>query len=302
MSSALATSDDGASSTLAQTNQKHYDSTETAARFNNRPDALEMGRRVAKAMKNMYGKFDEETTEVLDFACGSGLLSMHLAADCKSILGVDISQSMVDLYNERVSNQGIEPSEMHAVVKDLKGNPDELEGRKFDVIVCSMSYHHFDSILDVTRALLTHLRPSGSILVVDMHKYAPTTEQAEKVKSYDFVNHDHIHGFTEEQFRTLFVDEMGLSGFKREIFGHAYMRTGAHWFVFPEGEGEEADEKAREEAGRKVESVVPKGGHGGHGHNHGHPHGHGQGTDHGQHKRQEKVEFFIAMGTKSVSS
>lgn len=62
---------------------------------------------------------------------------MHLAADCKSILGVDISQSMVDLYNERVSNQGIEPSEMHAVVKDLKGNPDELEGRKFDVIVVS---------------------------------------------------------------------------------------------------------------------------------------------------------------------
>jgi hypothetical protein len=42
---------------------------------------------------------------------------------------------MVDIYNRRVSNQGITPDEMKAVCIELRGVPGELDDAKFDAIV-----------------------------------------------------------------------------------------------------------------------------------------------------------------------
>ena len=53
------------------------------------------------------------------------------------IVGVDISQGMVDQFNRRVYNQGISSEEMHAVRAELKGESGELGDEKFDVIVVS---------------------------------------------------------------------------------------------------------------------------------------------------------------------
>jgi hypothetical protein len=58
-----------------------------------------------------------------------------IASECKSILGVDISQGMVDNFNTKVANQGIESDEMNAVCTELKGELGELGGRRFDVVI-----------------------------------------------------------------------------------------------------------------------------------------------------------------------
>lgn len=64
-----------------------------------------------------------------------GLLSREIAPNAKQIVGIDISQGMVDQYNRRVANQGISPDEMKAICVDLKGVDGELDNRKFDVVV-----------------------------------------------------------------------------------------------------------------------------------------------------------------------
>ena len=46
-------------------------------------------------------------------------------------------QKMVDQFNLRVANQGIDPSEMRAVCTKLKGTDDELDGLKFDYVTVS---------------------------------------------------------------------------------------------------------------------------------------------------------------------
>jgi len=76
-----------------------------------------------------------------------GLNSRLLAPHAKSIIGVDISQAMVEKYNLKVSNQGISPDEMRAICVDLKGETDELDGMKFDVVmvrpcIIQSSYAH----------------------------------------------------------------------------------------------------------------------------------------------------------------
>ena len=60
-------------------------------------------------------------------------MSKEIAPYANSILGVDVSQGMVDLYNETGRKEGFET--MKAVCADLKGREGELDGRKFDVII-----------------------------------------------------------------------------------------------------------------------------------------------------------------------
>lgn len=45
---------------------------------------------------------------------------------------------MVDYYNQRVSFQGIPPEEMKAVCIQLKGEDQELDGQKFDIVAVSL--------------------------------------------------------------------------------------------------------------------------------------------------------------------
>ncbi|KZO95133.1 S-adenosyl-L-methionine-dependent methyltransferase [Calocera viscosa TUFC12733] len=149
----------------AEANRAHYDT--NAASYDRMEIANELAAWSAGAMRRVW-TFDEETTECLDYACGTGLVSRQLAPFCKTILGVDISQGMVDYYNERVSNQGISPLEMRAVRAELTGSPGELDGKKFDVVVCSQAYHHISDIRGTTKALAGLLRPGGALLVVDL--------------------------------------------------------------------------------------------------------------------------------------
>ncbi|KIL60983.1 hypothetical protein M378DRAFT_167488 [Amanita muscaria Koide BX008] len=86
----------------------------------------------------------------MDFACGTGLISKpHV----KTIIGVDISQGMVDQYNLRVQRESIPPEKMRAVRAEFEGKVEELDDMKFDVIICSSSYHHFESIARITQTL-----------------------------------------------------------------------------------------------------------------------------------------------------
>ena len=82
-----------------------------------------------------------------------GLISQGLAAHTRQIVGVDISQGMVNEYNQRVTNQGIPTDEMKALCLDVleEGDCDsgvseetlKALGGKFDVVVvrCFILYH-----------------------------------------------------------------------------------------------------------------------------------------------------------------
>jgi len=83
------------------------------------------------------GYVDSEfgTNSVLNTKRSTGLVSQQVIPYAKSILGVDISQGMVDLYNETGKKEGFEG--MKAVLAHLKGEEGELDGRKFDLILVS---------------------------------------------------------------------------------------------------------------------------------------------------------------------
>ncbi|KAJ7890468.1 S-adenosyl-L-methionine-dependent methyltransferase [Mycena olivaceomarginata] len=162
-------------------------------------------------MRKAY-PFDEDTTTVMDFACGTGLIARGLAPYCKSIVGVDINPAMVAHFAEQIHNQGIPPEEMRVVCADLKGVESELDGQKFDVICSSAAYHHFESIANVTRTLCFFLKPGGCLLVADFMKSAEPMPE-------DVPNNE---GFTEEDIRGAFVgaglEEVSINPFTKARF------------------------------------------------------------------------------------
>lgn len=66
------------------------------------------------------------------------MISRELSPYVKQVVGIDVSQGMVDQFNARVSYQGIPSEEMQALCCDIKGEENELNGKKFDVIVVSL--------------------------------------------------------------------------------------------------------------------------------------------------------------------
>jgi SAM-dependent methyltransferase len=69
---------------------------------------------------------------MLDFACGTGLMSRALAAHTARKVGVDISQGMVD-SNFRIMLQGVPTEEMRSLVANLEGKEGELDDERLDV-------------------------------------------------------------------------------------------------------------------------------------------------------------------------
>ncbi|CAE6432141.1 unnamed protein product [Rhizoctonia solani] len=145
--------------------------------------------------------FDEDKTVVMDYACGTGLISQGLAPHTKTLIGVDISPKSVEYYNERVANQGIPSDEMRAICAELveRGTGDDpFDGVEFDVIVCTQAYHHFEDINSVTKTLASYLKPGTGVLVV-----------------VDMIRHVVVYkgGFEEEPIRSAFVDAAGLQNY-----------------------------------------------------------------------------------------
>ncbi|KAJ3864912.1 S-adenosyl-L-methionine-dependent methyltransferase, partial [Lentinula novae-zelandiae] len=179
---------------------------------------------IGKTLLKAY-PFDDENTTVLDFACGTGLdlyclNSRVLAPFVKSIVGVDISQEMVDRYNKRVENQGIPREEMRAICipEQLLTHANDLRLAKllgdieFDVAICCMSYHHFPSIYSITRTLSSLLKPGGHLYIADVEsipiKSTPHGPDDNNKQSASVVTHK--YGFSELEMKNVFV-QAGLA-------------------------------------------------------------------------------------------
>lgn len=196
----------------ADANEKHFD--EHGAEVLGSEHGKKLGRQAAEAFLNAF-TFDKEKTTVLDFACGNGNVSFNMAGSCKSIVGVDISTKMIELYNEMAQKEGLS-DKISGLRVDITSDACPLGDQLFDVIVCSLSYHHLTSPDEMTRILSKFLVPGGLIMVID---FMPGTgiEDIRNKAAVDDYKHiiAHMKGFPEEQMRTIYeAGEIELKSYK----------------------------------------------------------------------------------------
>ncbi|KAH8598864.1 S-adenosyl-L-methionine-dependent methyltransferase [Bisporella sp. PMI_857] len=120
---------------------------------------------------------------LLDYACGNGLASTALAPYVTTIRGIDVSDGMVEKYNEAARKQGLSEQQMHAVRGDLLVPEAEIpkalekvDFYDFDIIVMSMALHHVEDPQLMTAKLVERLRDGGSLLIID---WAPSPKAPE---------------------------------------------------------------------------------------------------------------------------
>jgi SAM-dependent methyltransferase len=152
----------------------------------------------------------QTSVRVLDYACGPGTMTAALEDRATEYCGIDLSDGMVNAYNERFNSQTSESQKFqaHAIVGNLLEDtvPEHLSDPKFfgfDLAVVGVGFHHFSDVQLATKRLAERLKPGGVLLIIDFLSHAPE-EKYQKIISH--------HGFSEETVKGLF-DGAGLQDF-----------------------------------------------------------------------------------------
>lgn len=101
---------------------------------------------------------------VLDYGSGSGLVSFGMANKVNSILGLDNSNAMVEVYNNKATNIGMK--NINAKKHDI--NNEELDKDLFDIAVTNMTMHHISDIKMFINKLSSSLKDDGMLFIADL--------------------------------------------------------------------------------------------------------------------------------------
>ena len=102
--------------------------------------------------------------DVLDFGCGTGLLTFALQPFVRSITGVDSSQGMLDVFKTKIKEYNLNNIKAEYIDLD-KG--DVMTG-VYHLIVSSMTLHHIKNITPLLKQFYSILLPSGQLAIADL--------------------------------------------------------------------------------------------------------------------------------------
>lgn len=148
--------------------------------------------------------------EILDFGGGTGLLTLPLAKQTKSVTLVDISEKMLEQARLKAERQEIK--NIQFLEQDLLENPLKQE---FDlIIVCRVLHHMID--LDAALSLFhQHLRENGQLLIADF------TKTGDNHHGFDLAELEKQlidHGFSSVHSQILYSAEDLFQGNYSELF------------------------------------------------------------------------------------
>ncbi|KAF9872216.1 hypothetical protein CkaCkLH20_10308 [Colletotrichum karsti] len=156
---------------------------------------------------------DSKSVRLLDYACGTGLISRALIQYTTHCVGIDISENMVAAYNARAENQGLSADEMRAYQGNLTDpadpDPAAFSGarfRDFDVAGVGLGFHHFADPELSAKRLVERLRPGGVFVILD---FLPHEKMDNGLPAASTVMH---HGFSEERMRAIFEQAGAVMG------------------------------------------------------------------------------------------
>ena len=140
----------------------------------------------------------DRTMEVLDFGCGTGLVTLLLQPYVKSIVGVDSSRGMLDILEQKVQERGLDT--VHTAFCDFERG-DRPDGH-FHLIVSSMTLHHVPDLTQLFRLFSDLLQPGGVLGIADL--------DAEDGSFHDDPTGVHHHGLDRKLITSL-LSQVGFA-------------------------------------------------------------------------------------------
>ncbi len=106
----------------------------------------------------------EHVADVLDYGCGTGLVSLFLLPHVRTVTGADNSPGMLDVLRRKIADATI--TNMRVLQLDLERDP--VPAERFHLIVVSMALHHIARIEPLLQAFQQLLLPGGTLCVADL--------------------------------------------------------------------------------------------------------------------------------------
>lgn len=133
-----------------------------AVSWDEQPGRVKLAKDIAQAISQHIPLTHE--MDIMDFGCGTGLLSVELQPFVRSITGVDSSQGMLDIFNAKIAKLNLD--NVNTLLVDLdKG--DTLTG-KYDLVASSMTFHHIKEIKPLIAEFYKMTRPGGYLCIADL--------------------------------------------------------------------------------------------------------------------------------------
>lgn len=140
---------------------------------------------------------------ILDIGCGTGLLSLSIAGVDDTVLGLDMSQGMIDVFNQKVAID----DKKRAVILNLEQQNIESQ---FDLVVSAMAFHHLKNPLAVLAKISYVLKEGGHIVIIDLDQEDGSFHASPREMGV------HHSGFSQPELMT-WAKELGLSVAHYEI-------------------------------------------------------------------------------------
>jgi ubiquinone/menaquinone biosynthesis C-methylase UbiE len=148
--------------------------------------------------------------EVLDVACGPGLVACEVARVAKHVTGIDLTPAMIAQSRERQRSLGL--ANLTWVTGDAQPLP--FPDASFSRVITRFSFHHFTDTKAAFAEMLRVCRPGGRITVADV--FTMSTDQA---KAYDRLERlrdpSHTHALQLDELDVLFA---GLTDVRRAFY------------------------------------------------------------------------------------
>ncbi|MGE5358588.1 MAG: class I SAM-dependent methyltransferase [Bacteroidales bacterium] len=157
--------------------------------------------------------------DVLDFGCGTGLLTLALAPHVLSVTGADSSPGMLAVLEQKIRAQGLTSVRPYLIGETT---PLASAGR-FHLITSSMALHHVRDVTALVAEFRALLVPRGHLALADLDVEDGTFHQAD-------VPDVHHLGFERRSLREL-LSQQGFVNV-RETTTFVHKRNGREYPVF----------------------------------------------------------------------
>ena len=151
--------------------------------------------------------------DVLDVACGPGLVACAFAPHVRQVTGIDLTPAMIDQARALQAKRELANVEWH--VGDVTTLP--FPAGRFDVVLTRYSLHHFVDPQAVIAEMIRVARPGGRILLADL------VLPPEKAAAYDQVERwrdpSHVRVLSQAELQSLVsgLTNVRFSGYQFEL-------------------------------------------------------------------------------------
>lgn len=141
----------------------------------------------------LFGECVGSGGAILDVGCGPGWTSLFLARAGYQVVGVDISQRMIEIAQERSQHDSTPVEFQVGCMEDL-----DLGRSDFHGVLFFDCLHHCPNYAAALKRAYAHLRPGGLVLLMEttwLHRFSPHARQVTREFGVTEL------GFTRQQLR-----------------------------------------------------------------------------------------------------